>query len=46
MMLRITMLLLCTLLLTYTTSPLMLTDGLDRLMQPLRLFRVRFMTLP
>ena len=40
MLLRITMLLLSTLLLTYTTSPLMLTDGLDRLMQPLKVLRV------
>lgn len=40
MMLRITMLLLSTLLMTYTTSPLMLTDGLDRLMQPLKVFKV------
>lgn len=36
MMLRIIMLLLMTLLLTYTTSPLMLTDGLDRLCSPLK----------
>lgn len=40
MMLRITMLLLSTLLMTYTTSPLMLTDGLDRLMQPLKKIKV------
>ncbi len=40
MMLRITMLLLSTLLLTYTTSPLMLTDALDRLMSPLKLIKV------
>lgn len=36
MMLRIIMLLLSTLLLTYTTSPLMLTDGLDYLLSPLK----------
>lgn len=40
MMLRVIMLLLITLLLTYTTSPLMLTDGLDRLLSPLKRFKV------
>lgn len=40
MMIRIIMLLMSTLLLTYTTSPLMLTDGLDRLLSPLKAFRV------
>jgi len=40
MMLRIIMLLLITLLLTYTTSPLMLTDGLDRLLSPLKAWKV------
>lgn len=40
MLLRIVMLLLSTLLLTYTTSPLMLTDGLDRLMRPLAKLKV------
>lgn len=40
MMLRIIMLLLMTLLLTYTTSPLMLTDGLDRLLAPLKHLKV------
>jgi len=40
MMLRVIMLLLITLLLTYTTSPLMLTDGLDRLLSPLKRLKV------
>ena len=40
MMVRIVLLLLSTLLLTYTTSPLMLTDGLDRLLSPLKRFHV------
>lgn len=40
MMLRIIMLLLMTLLLTYTTSPIMLTDGLDRLLAPLKHLKV------
>ncbi len=40
MMLRIIMLLLSTLLLTYTTSPLMLTDGLEHLMRPLKALKV------
>jgi energy-coupling factor transport system permease protein len=40
MMVRIILLLLSTLLLTYTTSPLMLTDGLDRLMHPLKALKV------
>lgn len=40
MLLRIVMLLLVTLLLTYTTSPLMLTDGLDRLLSPLKKLKV------
>ena len=40
MVVRILMLLLSTLLLTYTTSPLMLTDGLDRLLSPLKKLRV------
>lgn len=36
MMMRIIMLLFATLLLTYTTSPLLLTDGMERLMRPLK----------
>jgi energy-coupling factor transport system permease protein len=40
MMLRIIMLLLSTLLLTYTTSPLALTDGLEHLMRPLKALKV------
>lgn len=34
------MLIACTLLLTYTTSPILLTDGLERLLRPLK--KVRF----
>lgn len=36
MMLRILLLIACTLLLTYTTSPILLTDGLERLLRPLK----------
>lgn len=36
MVLRILMLIACTLLLTYTTSPIALTDGLERLLRPLK----------
>ena len=36
MMLRIMLLVSCTFLLTYTTSPLQLTDGLERLLRPLK----------
>lgn len=36
MVLRILMLIACTLLLTYTTSPILLTDGLERLLRPLK----------
>ena len=36
MMLRITLLIAGTFLLTYTTSPMALTDGLERLMNPLK----------
>ena len=36
MVLRILMLICCTLLLTYTTSPILLTDGLERLLRPLK----------
>ncbi len=40
MMIRIVLLLLMSLLLTYTTSPIMLTDGLDHLMSPLKRLHV------
>ena len=40
MVLRILMLIACTLLLTYTTSHILLTDGLERLLRPLK--KVRF----
>ena len=40
MVLRILMLIACTFLLTYTTSPIMLTDGLERLLNPLKKLRV------
>ena len=40
MVLRISMLIICTFLLTYTTSPILLTDGLERLMGPLKKIRV------
>ncbi len=40
MVLRIVMLICCTFLLTYTTSPIMLTDGLERLLNPLKKLRV------
>ena len=40
MVLRIVMLVSGTFLLTYTTSPMMLTDGLERLMNPLKRIRV------
>ena len=36
MVLRILMLIACTLLLTYTTSPILLTDGLEKLLHPLK----------
>ncbi len=36
MVARILMLIACTLLLTYTTSPITLTDGLERLLRPLK----------
>lgn len=36
MVLRILMLISCTLLLTYTTSPILLTDGLEKLLRPLK----------
>ena len=40
MVVRIIMLITCTFLLTYTTSPLALTDGLEHLMGPLKKLRV------
>ena len=40
MMARILMLISCTFLLTYTTSPISLTDGLESLMSPLKRIRV------
>lgn len=40
MILRIGMLIICTFLLTYTTSPIMLTDGLERLLSPLKKIKV------
>lgn len=40
MILRITMLITCTFLLTYTTSPIMLTDGLENLLSPLKKIKV------
>jgi energy-coupling factor transport system permease protein len=40
MILRLIMLILGTFLLTYTTSPIALTDGLERLMNPLKTIRV------
>ena len=36
MVLRILMLITCTFLLTYTTSPILLTDGLEKLLSPLK----------
>ena len=40
MVLRISFLITCTFMLTYTTSPIMLTDGLERLLGPLKKLRV------
>ena len=40
MMARILMLITCTFLLTYTTSPIALTDGLESLMSPLKVIHV------
>jgi energy-coupling factor transport system permease protein len=40
MILRITMLITCTFLLTYTTSPILLTDGMEKLMNPLKVIKV------
>ena len=39
MVLRISFLITCTFLLTYTTSPIMLTDGLEKLLGPLKRLR-------
>ena len=40
MILRIAMLITCTFLLTYTTSPILLTDGLEKLLNPLKAVHV------
>jgi len=40
MILRIVMLICCTFLLTYTTSPIMLADGLENLLSPLKKIKV------
>ncbi len=40
MVVRILMLVTCTFLLTYTTSPISLTDGLERLLSPLKVIKV------
>ena len=40
MVLRILMLIACTLLLTYTTSPTALTDGIERLLRPLQVIHL------
>ncbi len=40
MVVRILMLISCTFLLTYTTSPILLTDGMEALMNPLKAIRV------
>ena len=40
MVLRIMLLISCTFLLTYTTSPILLTDGLEKLLGPLKKLRV------
>ena len=40
MTIRILMLITCTFLLTYTTSPISLTDGLESLMNPLKIIKV------
>ena len=40
MILRIAMLITCTFLLTYTTAPILLTDGLEKLMAPLKKLKV------
>ncbi len=40
MILRIILLICCTFLLTYTTSPIMLTDGLENLLSPLKKIKV------
>ncbi len=40
MILRILLLISCTFLLTYTTSPILITDGLERLLSPLKKIKV------
>lgn len=40
MILRIMMLVTCTFLMTYTTSPISLTDGIERLLEPLKRIKV------
>ncbi len=40
MSLRITLLILCSSMLTYTTSPTQLTDAIERLLSPLKVFRL------
>ena len=40
MLLRIMLLITCTFLLTYTTSPILLTDGLEKLLSPLKALHV------
>lgn len=40
MILRITMLITCTFLLTYTTSPILLTDAMEKLLSPLKAVKV------
>ena len=40
MVIRILLLITCTFLLTYTTSPIALTDGLESLLNPLKIIRV------
>ena len=46
MVLRITMLIMGTFLLTYTTSPIALTDGMEALLGPLKRVRVPVHELP
>ncbi len=40
MILRISLLITCTFLLTYTTSPILLTDGIEKLLNPLKAVKV------
>ena len=46
MVLRIMMLITCTFLLTYTTSPIQLTDALERLLGPLKKIHAPSMSFP